>query len=275
VGPDWVQRWIGFTVVADALARYAPEGEPAFELKGGAAIELRMGRPTPPGDEQARIASGNKARARATRDLDAVFRGALAQLDDAVRVALTNPEDRFAFRVEVDGPGTPFMRRFSVRVSYREERLALESERSFSNVKLGVSVYEGKYRPPEMVTAFSLKPFGLDGPAELPCMPLTKQIAQKLHAVTQPPEETANDRFRDLLDIVLLSTIVDPSPELREVCEETFAIRKRHAWPPQVVTYPPWLEVLEERAGEMGLDHATTEAIVSHVAEYVLAISIA
>ena len=45
VGPDWVQRWIGFTVVADALARYAPDGQPAFEMKGGAAIELRLGRP--------------------------------------------------------------------------------------------------------------------------------------------------------------------------------------------------------------------------------------
>ena len=42
IGSDWVQRWIGFTVVADALTRYALGGEPAFELKGGAAIELRL-----------------------------------------------------------------------------------------------------------------------------------------------------------------------------------------------------------------------------------------
>lgn len=42
IGPDWVQRWIGFTVVADAMASYAPDGTPLFEFKGGAAIEMRM-----------------------------------------------------------------------------------------------------------------------------------------------------------------------------------------------------------------------------------------
>ena len=35
IGPDWVRRWMGFTVVSDALARYAPEGQRVFELKGG------------------------------------------------------------------------------------------------------------------------------------------------------------------------------------------------------------------------------------------------
>ena len=42
MGPDWVQRWIGFTIVADALASQSLQGSPAFEFKGGAAIELRM-----------------------------------------------------------------------------------------------------------------------------------------------------------------------------------------------------------------------------------------
>ena len=42
MAPEWVQRWIAFTIVADALAAYAPDGEPAFHFKGGAAIELRL-----------------------------------------------------------------------------------------------------------------------------------------------------------------------------------------------------------------------------------------
>ena len=62
-------------------------------------------------------------------------------------------------------------------------------ERSFSNVKLEVSLYGGEHPTPDLVPAFSLKPFGLEGPGVIPCIPLTKQIAQKLHAATEPPTE--------------------------------------------------------------------------------------
>lgn len=266
VGPDWVRRWTAFTVVGDALARCAAEGKPVFELKGGAAIELRLGRPVPPGGDT----SDQPGRARATRDLDAVFRGEIERLEDAVRDALTEPTEHFSFRVEADGPGTSFMRRFRIRVLYRERRFGRVIERSFSNVKLEVSVYEGQEREPELVPAFSLQPFGFTGPTELPCLPLTKQLAQKLHAATEPPEEgKTNERFRDLLDIALLSAIVPPSPELREVCEETFAVRGGHAWPPEVTVYEQWREPLEARAVEMDLAQKTADAIAEHVAAFI------
>src|SRR5690606_20696696 len=100
------------------------------------------------------------------------------------------------------------------------------------SVKLDVSRYEGTRYPPEMVPAFWLKPFGIDGPAHLPCLPLPKQIAQKLHAVTEVPEAgSKNERFRDLVDIVMLSMLVPASPLLRTVCEETFALRTKQGWP--------------------------------------------
>ncbi|MDP2955860.1 MAG: nucleotidyl transferase AbiEii/AbiGii toxin family protein [Longimicrobiales bacterium] len=275
VGPDWVQRWIGFMVVADALARYAPDGQPAFELKGGAAIELRLGRPVREGD----AAGGERkptAGARATRDLDATFRGVLDDLEAAVRSALAEPRHPFAFRVELEQPNPEFMRRFRIRVGYREVRLGRVMERSFSNVKLEVSPYEGRHVEPDRVPAFSLKPFGLDGPNQLPCIPLTKQVAQKLHAATEPAADgKVNDRFRDLLDLALLSALVPPSRELREVCEETFAIRGKHPWPPEITAYPHWIEPLEQKAAEMGLPEATAAEIVQHVTEYVRLIAAA
>ena len=89
------------------------------------------------------------------------------------------------------------------------------------------------------------------------------------------PRRVPENRFRDLLDIALLSPMVPPSPELRDVCEETFAIREEHSWPPEVVAYSPWIGPLEERAAEMGLPYATAEAIVQHVTEYVRRISVA
>ena len=117
MGQEWVQRWVAFTIVADGLASYAPDGEPAFHFKGGAAIELRM--------RQLRKASDPEPggfRPRATKDLDATYCGALQGLEAAIRAALAQPRHNFAFRIEVETPDAPHMRRFSIRVSYREER---------------------------------------------------------------------------------------------------------------------------------------------------------
>ena len=198
VGSDWVQRWIGFTVVADALGRYAPHGQPKFEMKGGAAIELRLGRPTPVG-QTPKSESQPTARARATRDLDAAFLGTMDEMETAVRTALAEPRHPFTFRVELEEPTPEFMRRFRIRVAYREERFGEVSERSFSNVKLEVSAYEGRHREPDQVPAFSLTPFGFEGPERIPCIPLSKQVAQKLHAIRAkhpwPPEVVAHPHW--------------------------------------------------------------------------------
>ncbi|HEX6537256.1 MAG TPA: nucleotidyl transferase AbiEii/AbiGii toxin family protein [Gemmatimonadaceae bacterium] len=265
IGAEWVQRWVAFTVVADGLASWAIDGTPLFEFKGGAAIELRLRQLQRGGQSDDRA-----VRPRATKDLDATYHGALENLEAAVRAALATPRYNFTFRVESETPDAPHMRRFRIRVAYQEERFGQVVEQPFSNVKLEVSVYEGAPLAPEMVAAFSLQPFGIDGPKELPCIPLIKQIAQKLHAVTEPPAEgCTSDRFRDLLDLVMLSTMVPPSPELRVVCEETFHIRARHGWPPEIVTYPHWIEPMEQRAKEMGLDQRSADDIVAHVVRYV------
>ena len=87
-----------------------------------------------------------------------------------------------------------------------------------------------------------------------------------------PPKTRANDRFRDLLDLVMLSALVPPSQELRAVCEETFQLRDRHGWPPEVVAYPHWIEPMEQRAKEMGLDQRSANDIVAHVEAYIRAI---
>lgn len=275
IGPDWVQRWIGFTVVADALARHTPDGEPAFHFKGGAAIEMRMRQLEPIAGESPKGAS-SVVRPRATKDLDATYRGALEEVERAVREALSTPHHHFAFRIESETPDAPHMRRFDVRVTCRVERFGRIVEEPFTRLKLEVSAYEGTVLRPDMVPAFSLKPFGLEGPDSLPCIPLVKQIAQKLHAVTEMPAEgKTNDRFRDLLDIVMLSALVPPSAELRAVCEETFHVRQQHGWPPQIVTYPHWIDAMEKRAGEMGLDHRSAAEIKEYVVAYVRAIAAA
>lgn len=72
LAPARVQRWISFMVVAAMLDHARDENEdPLFVLKGGAAMELRLG-----------------LRARATKDYHTAYReaidGMLARLDAAL-----------------------------------------------------------------------------------------------------------------------------------------------------------------------------------------------
>jgi hypothetical protein len=63
--------------------------------------------------------------------------------------------------------------------------------------------------------------------------------------------------------------------ELREVCEETFNIRARQPWPPEIITHTQWVEPLEARAREMGLEQTSADEIVAHVIDYVRRIAAA
>ena len=251
--PDWVQRWVSFTVVADALTKRTRDGEMVFHLKGGAAIELRLGR------EGARTP-------RVSKDLDATYRGALDDIQEEVEAALTDEQRGFTFRtIRVDETATR-MRHFNVHISYRGK--------SFSRVKLEISTYEGTPLAPDMIPAPDLSAFGLTAASTFPCMPLRRQIAQKLHAVTEVPDSgEPNQRFRDLVDLVLLSAIEPPTPQLRDVCEETFRVRDRQKWPPTIAARPEWVEPLEALAREIGLAHTDAEAIVQHVTQYVTEIA--
>jgi hypothetical protein len=254
--PDWVQRWIAFTIVADALTQNAPDGVSLFELKGGAAIELRLRAPNSPHTP------------RASKDLDATFRGAFDGIEAAVRSALAGERQGFTFRVQEDGDLPRYMRRYVVAVSYQGA--------SFSRVKLEVSAYEGVLRSAEAVSGPSLRGFGIETSEVLPCLPLSKQIAQKLHAVTEVPVAgRTNDRFRDLVDLVMLSGLMPACAELREVCEETFAVRGAHYWPPSVIAQAHWTDPLERMAREIGLPMTDPLAIVAHVQAYINAIAAA
>ena len=194
------------------------------------------------------------------------FGDPLDEIETAVRAALEEERQGFSFRVINEGDTPRYMRRFVIAVSYRGE--------SFSRVKLEVSAYEGGFRDPEYVPAPRLEGFGLTAADRLPCLPLTKQITQKLHAVTEPPELGAtNDRFRDLVDLVLLSAIAPPSLLLREVCEETFSVRGKHSWPPKVIVYEQWVEPLTRLSAELGLEGLTATKVGALVEAYVEAIA--
>lgn len=215
------QRWINTHILSAVLDRVRDEdGEPLFVLKGGAAMELRLG-----------------LTARASKDYDAAFRARAEDMLDALDRALADDWQGFQLqRTEPDRIRETQTLRMAIRLSYKG--------RSWGTVQLEVAPAEGTAgQEIERVPARPLDPVQLDGPDRIACVSVRYQIAQKVHACTEVyTDGRENDRFRDLIDLQLLRDLLDDGamPFLREACVEIFELRGKHAWPPSVTVWPSW-----------------------------------
>lgn len=230
-----VQRRISFMVLCAVLERVRMQDEsPAFLIKGGVSLELRF-----------------KNRARATKDLDALYRGAFDTLIEMIDKALATPYGDFTLRREGETTVTGPAYQIHVRIAYRG--------RTWGTVPLEVSSPDTPSHEVEQVEAMDIATFGLTGPATVSCLPLNDQIAQKLHALTEisAPGRRPNARFRDAADLLILREVVLDWPGLRNACEATFRARHKHSWPPIFVPPEHWRDPFERLAGELGV--ATTD----------------
>lgn len=224
-----VRRWVSTMVLLGAFERVQSGDGPRFVLKGGAAIELRL-----------------RAGARATQDVDVIFRGPTEELIDALDEALTVAYHDFSFLRGVAIERGPHAIGFDVRMEYQS--------RAWATLRLEVSGPDASGGEAEAVPAIDLEHFRLTGPREIACLPLRFQIAQKLHAVTDRPVGRENHRFRDLVDLLLLRDLVDDVPALREACVKTFERRATHVWPPELTVPEAWRDGYRLLAEELGLE---------------------
>ena len=246
-----IRNWISFMVLAGALERAQDaEGAPAFVVKGGVALELRL-----------------RLRARATKDFDATFRERLGDMLGVLDAALEHPygDFRFARRGGIrDIAGKA--KRIEVRVQYRGK--------PWATVQMEVSAADGGRIEAERIPATDLSELGLDGPELVPCLSARFQIAQKIHAVTTPPiHGRPNERYRDLVDLWLLRELGTELGEVRAACEEVFDRRAMHRWPPDLHVPEHWAEPFARLAAEVGLPTRDVEeaarALRAYVAEIV------
>ena len=226
------QRWVSYMVLAAMLDQVRDEDDqPLFLLKGGVALELRFG-----------------LQARATKDYDTAFRAEIDDLLDHLDEVLRAGHGDFtAERTALEAVGTTPAKRTTIKLSYRG--------RPWASVQFEVAPTEGALgHEIDRVAARPLDHLGLEGPDDVPCVAVRWQIAQKLHACTEIPEDgRRNDRFRDLPDILLLWELVDEQERdgVRGACEEIFRLRGQHAWPPEVVAFDHWPEPYQAHADEM------------------------
>jgi hypothetical protein len=224
VAVNRLQRWIWFMVVLAVLDGVRDEeGHPLFLLKGGAAMELRLG-----------------LEARTTKDIDTVFRESMESMLERLDEALQQGWGDFTFeRTEPEAIKETRSVRLSIKLSYRGKR--------WGTVPLEVAPAEGRSGEDiETLGAIGIDQFGLDGPERVPCLGIRYQIAQKIHACTAPPVEgkEENPRFHDPMDLILLRDLVanDGWPAVRAACIDTFETRSVHTWPSELTVYPSWPE---------------------------------
>lgn len=201
------------------------DGGHLFIIKGGTAMQLRLG-----------------IRARATADLDIVFRGHaeewLSRFDAAIADRTWNGFTvvRKTEPVPIDVPG----------LGYQPWRVPLQIRyegRDFGSTALEVAIDETAVHNHELIEheGIALTHFAIDPPRLIPCLDVPHQIAQKLHAVTEPLPE-GNDRVRDIIDIWLLEALLEPDDlaAVRKATIRTFGHRRQHGWPPPVIASGSW-----------------------------------
>lgn len=250
--------WIlASTIVTAALQRELRDGTPVFLLKGGVFIERAL-----------------DLNARATKDLDTLYRGAETDLVDHIDRALAEPWGEITFsrtpiQMIENAKRVVKPRRLKVQLDIRGVRWrTIQVEASFAEGASGEHM--------DSVSAPSTGFFGIERPDDILTIAMSYQIAQKFHACTDPddPPEFVNDRVRDIVDLLLIRDAFyregsDLSP-IRAASEDVFDSRAAEAdelghepreWPPTVVANAVWRATWHIPAGQAGLDLTLDEAI--------------
>ena len=249
-------------MLAGLLDRARADGRgPAFAVKGGVSLELRL-----------------KTRARATKDIDLILHH-----DDDLLAAF---EGALMEPVQAGGATTAVAASYE-GFTFRRKGEARDLAHGAQRLELGVNYKGGTWttisvdiaRPElddvahEPVKALDLSAVGLTGPDEVPCLPLPYQIAQKLHGMTKPMKPgKRNERVKDLVDLVLVAPFVDDYPELRAACVRVFEDRNTHPWPPTPVVPEHWQAEYTQMATELEMDGTDIADAIALVAEFVVRI---
>lgn len=252
--------WLIASSVAIAAVQRAidADGRQLFLLKGGTLLQHRL-----------------NATARTTKDVDGLVRGDLDAFFLALEDALAEPWGPLALRRgEVEVVTVP-----ARRIKPRRFDIVLELRGvTWRRIQFEVSPDEaGVGREFEVIEPPPLSGFGLPDPDTLVGIVMRFQIAQKLHAVSDPhdPPVHVNDRARDVVDLLLLRDLVadTDSPTLAQIRGAGTAVfdarasEARHvghpgrAWPPTVTAHPHWAGDYQRAAASAGITMSLDDAV--------------
>jgi len=236
--PDRVRHWISYMIFCGLLDHAIMKRLiPTYFIKGGVALELRFGQ-----------------QARATQDLDLGIVAPVEKLVSIIEKILPIGYDQFTFRRKTPPELLPSgVYRLQVAISY--------ASRAWGT--LPIDVTSSASVTTDEINGISLDPFGLRGPSPIPCLCVAEQIAQKIHALTEPPL-TKNNRFRDLVDVITLANIIDDFSAVGTACKRTFTARNTHEWPPTFDLPHTW----KEPVTRMAQDHLPMLSLNEIIAKF-------
>ena len=222
------------------LARLIRDQPDAWVLKGGLALQLRLGN-----------------QARTTKDMDVLLTAPHDEHHDVhqalVRAALLAMGDWFQFEVERPAATIPAEPIGGVRFPVR----GLLDRRRFETFHVDVGWGDALVEPVETLTTPALLEFADIQPTPIPCYPLTQQVAEKVHAYTRPRATGVGSRVKDLIDILLIAELRQMDGQvLQQALQATFDTRKTHALPLHFPDPPStWPAPFRRLAEETGLGY--------------------
>ncbi|HEY5425505.1 MAG TPA: nucleotidyl transferase AbiEii/AbiGii toxin family protein [Candidatus Tumulicola sp.] len=236
-----LRRWVSFLALCGVLQRAIDEGVITdYHLKGGAALELRFA-----------------DRARTTKDMDVGLPGntrreRFAALERAAALGF----DEFTFRVKVPRDlELVDTVRVDVAITYRG--------RGFQTIQIDLGPADEPTVDLVAPTIRGVAELGIPVTSPVRCITLDIQVAQKLHACTNPRVEGEN-RARDILDVVFLDILSQLDPKaVQSACIRVFAQRAQHAWPPSIDISPAWRVEIASLAAAQALPFATGDEVVA------------
>ena len=230
------------TLIVNALvAQMLPDGV----IKGGSAMKVRY---------------GNEG-TRFTKDLDTATSLSIKEYQQQLAHSLAIGWEGFTGTIVKNQPPSPdgvpeeyVMQPFSIKMLYLEKpwcTVPLEvGPNEIGDADEGV-------RFEQIEASRVMEELGFPSLGDANLMPISYQVAQKLHGLTGP-----GDRVRDLIDLQLIANNEDLDySEINRVCKRLFAYRGEQPWPPYVVPNFGWERIYRQLAEGLPVFENLSDAV--------------
>lgn len=240
------------------MVRLQSENESPWVLKGGFALELRLGNA-----------------ARMTKDLDLTFDVdlfnqklvSLSEITEKLRVDLNvDNEDRFSFAVRQGSEET------LPTQGVKSYRFSLESRldgRLFEIITIDVGVGDPIIPSTDQLRGSDILSFAGVPPPLIRATSAAQHFAEKVHALTRPFDDRINTRVKDLADMMLLMDRGLPAaPVVTDAVNQIYSSRNTHSIPQSIEAPVTWASSYTAMAQELKLAQTTIETAVSRLNDY-------
>ncbi|MBQ7189636.1 MAG: nucleotidyl transferase AbiEii/AbiGii toxin family protein [Kiritimatiellae bacterium] len=235
------------TMANAIVGQFLPRGA---ILKGGGALRFRYG----------------NAYTRNTIDFDTTRRGDLDTFLEALRSSLEVGWNGFTGQIVILPQASPkgvpveyVMQPVDVKLRYKGQSWCTVNV-EISHDEAGASNVCDYVPPPEEVRE-TFHQLGFPDPAPVALMTLEHQMAQKIHAVSNPSDR--NQRAHDLIDlqVIMKEGNVNLS-KVREICQRLFPQRRMHTWPTPITIRDGWDTIYNAQKRDLNVLGDVKDAVV-------------